>query len=76
MELSIPIYQSLNCYTPVLTTNCYPNKDIIKEGENGWLLDCKLESNKKFELLKVTVSNLVYYKKIVNILIYKNKPYN
>lgn len=74
MDLSVLSYQSLNCYTPVLTLNCFPNNELIKEGENGWLIDCKMINNDKNEIVKkVEISNLIYLKKIVNILINKIK---
>ena len=42
--LGLGFYESLNCYTPILTLNCYPNCEIIKNNRNGWLIDCQFEN--------------------------------
>lgn len=38
--LGLGFYESLYCGTPVITMNWTPNNEIIKNGINGWLIDC------------------------------------
>jgi glycosyltransferase involved in cell wall biosynthesis len=70
--LGLGFYESLNCYTPILTLNCYPNCEIIENNKNGWLIDCQFENftdNNKGLVKKGKINNNIYLAKITEILI-------
>ena len=65
-------YESLNCYTPLLTLNCYPNCEIVQNNKNGWLVDCQFENftdNNKGIVRKGKINNNIYLAKIKEILV-------
>lgn len=69
--LGLGFYESLNCYTPILTLNCYPNCEIIKNNRNGWLIDCQFENftdNNKGIVRKGKINNNIYLTKVNNLL--------
>lgn len=69
--LGLGFYESLNCYTPLLTLNCYPNCEIVKNNRNGWLIDCQFENftdNNKGIVRKGKINNNVYLNKVCEIL--------
>ena len=69
--LGLGFYESLSCYTPILSLNCYPNCEIIKDGINGWLINCKFENftdNNEGIVKKGKINNNVYLQKVIQIL--------
>jgi glycosyltransferase involved in cell wall biosynthesis len=70
--LGLGFYESLNCYTPLLTLNCYPNCEIVQNNKNGWLVDCQFENftdNNKGIVRKGKINNNIYLSKIKEILV-------
>ncbi len=41
--LGLGFYESIACGMPVLTINTPPNNEVIREGQNGWLVPCTYE---------------------------------
>jgi len=69
--LGLGFYESLNCYTPLLTLDCYPNCEIVDEGRNGWLINCEFENftdNNKGIVRKGKINNNIYLMKVCEIL--------
>jgi len=70
--LGLGFYESLNCYTPLLTLNCYPNCEVVENNKNGWLIDCQFENftdNNKGIVRKGKINNNIYLMRVHEILV-------
>ena len=82
--LGLGFYESMYFNVPVLTINCVPNNEIIKNTINGWTIKCTytdLTDNNEGISRKAVINENDIYKKIleickVNIDEYKNNIKN
>lgn len=73
--LGLGLYEALNCNKALLTINTFPNNELVKHNENGWLVNCSylpLQDNNE-GLINIADINLKNYMDVVKMIL--NKEY-
>ena len=69
--LGLGFFESLYCGTPIITMNWTPNNEIIKNNENGWIIDCEpafIYDNDNSLINKGSVTDSNIKNKLIEIL--------
>ena len=69
--LGLGFFESLYCGTPIITMDWTPNNEIIKNNQNGWIINCdfsQIYDNDNSLIFKGSITEENIKKKIIEIL--------